>query len=218
MTRIGLFGGTFNPVHFGHLRPAEEIGESLGLEKVIFIPSSCPPHKERGGILPGSLRAEMVRLAIAGNPRFSLSEVELNRPGKSYSVETITHFRREIGPGAELYFILGLDAFREVNTWKEYPALFSLCHFVVMTRPGFEKKFEPAHLPIEIASDFCYDGLAVGYRNKSGFFVFPREITALEISSTMVRNLLCQGRSVRYLLPPEVEDFIRRNHLYQAGT
>jgi nicotinate-nucleotide adenylyltransferase len=216
MKKVGLFGGTFNPIHLGHLRSAEEIRESFGLGQVIFIPASYPPHKEKGNILPASLRAQMVRLAIADNPCFAFSEVELRRPGKSYSVETITHFRRQFGPEAELYFILGLDAFLEINTWKEYGALFALCHFIVMTRPGFEKNFSPEHLPVEMAKDFCYDPKRGGYAHRAGFFVFPKEITALDISSTKIRDNIRDHHSVKYLLPDPVAVFIDQNNLYRA--
>jgi nicotinate-nucleotide adenylyltransferase len=214
MKRVGLFGGTFNPIHFGHLRPAEEIGEEFDLDPVLFIPAAAPPHKKKEGILSAPLRLEMVRLAVSDNPRFSASGVELERPGKSYSIQTIEHFRREFGPEARLHFILGLDAFLEINTWKDFPVFFHLCHFVVMTRPGFEKKFSREHLPVELAEDFCYDTRTMGYAHVSGFFVYPREITALDISSTRIRDFLAAGRSVRYLLPGPVEAFIRRNQLY----
>lgn len=216
MKKIGLFGGTFNPIHLGHLRSAEEISESFELGQVIFIPASYPPHKEKGNILPPSLRAQMVRLAIADNPRFAFSEVELRRPGKSYSVETITHFRQQFGPDTELYFILGLDAFQEINTWKEYAALFTLCHFIVMTRPGFEKNFTPEHLPVEMAKDFWYDPKRGAYAHRGGFFVFPKEITALDISSTKIRENICKHHSVKYLLPEPVEVFINQNNLYRT--
>jgi len=216
MKKIGLFGGTFNPIHLGHLRSAEEIGESFGLDEVIFIPASDPPHKNKGEILPASLRAEMVRLAIVNNPRFALSEVELQRPGKSYSVQTITHFRQRYGGDAQLYFILGLDAFLEINTWMDYAALFSLCHFIVMTRPGFEKNFTPEHLPVEMAKDFCYDSQEGGYAHRSGFLVFSKEITALDISSTKIRENIREHHSVKYLLPEPVQAFIDQNNLYRA--
>ncbi len=214
MKRIGLFGGTFNPVHLGHLRAAEEIRESFQLDPVIFIPASDPPHKKKEEILDAHLRAEMLRRAIAGNPFFSLSEVELKRPGKSYSVETIGHFRRHFGAEVHLFFILGLDAFLEVTTWKEYVVLFDLCHFIIMTRPGFEKKFSRTHLPVELAKNFCYDSRKKEYRYRSGFGLFPQEITALEISSTKIRERIRMGRSVKYLLPPAVEKFIRREKIY----
>jgi nicotinate-nucleotide adenylyltransferase len=218
MNKIGLFGGTFNPIHYGHLRPAQEIGERLGLDSVIFIPSSDPPHKEKKEILAANLRAQMVRLAIADNPRFLFSDVEIRRPGKSYSVETISYFRRTFGGQSELYFILGLDAFLEIGTWKDPGVLFTLCHFVIMTRPGFEKKFTAEHLPVDLAPDFCYDAEKGGYLHKSGCGVFPREITALDISSTKIRESVRSGISIRYLLPRAVEQFIREQNLYGKGT
>ncbi len=215
MKKIGLFGGTFNPIHLGHLRAAEEISDFFGLARVIFIPTSDPPHKNKEGILSANLRAEMVSLAVSDNRRFATSEVELDRPGKSYSVETLEHFRRQFDPGTQLYFIVGLDAFREIHTWKEYASLFGLCHFVVMSRPGFEKNFSPEHLPVELADDFCYDTQKGGYAHKSGFFVYPAEITGLDISSTRIREYLRRGRSIKYLVPPAVEVFIETNQLYQ---
>ncbi len=216
MKKIGLFGGTFNPIHFGHLRSAEEIYQSFQLDQVIFIPSAHPPHKKVEGIPPASLRAAMVRIAIADNAHFALSEVEVNRQGKSYSVETIGHFRQQFGLQTNLYFILGLDAFLEVNTWKQYTDLFELCHFIVMTRPGFEKNFSPEHLPVDLAGHFCYDEQEAGYIHRSGYGVFPKEITALDISSTKIRRNFQKGLSVKYLLSPAVEEFIYRHNLYQT--
>lgn len=216
MSTIGLFGGTFNPIHMGHLRSAEEIGDSFKLNRVIFIPASHPPHKKKEGMISALQRAEMVRLAISDNPRFSLSEVELHRPGKSYSIETIEHFRRQFGPETQLFFILGLDAFLEINTWKEYGALFDLCHFVVMTRPGFEKNFSREHLPVELAGDFCYDSEKDGFAHRSGFLVYPREITALDISSTRIRDDVQKGQSIKYLLPEAVERYIHYHRLYRT--
>jgi len=216
MKKIGLFGGTFNPIHYGHLRAAEETFEAFGLERVIFIPSCYPPHKETKGLAPASFRAEMVRRAIANNPHFSLSEVEIRRLGRSYSVETITHFRQLFATENDLYFILGLDAFLEIGTWKEYAALFRLCHFLIMNRPGGGKTFSSEHLPVELAANFCYDAKRGGYVNDSGFGVFPLEITALDISATKIRESLRNGRSVKYLLPPAVEDFIYDRKLYQV--
>ena len=215
MKKIGLFGGTFNPIHLGHLRAAEEICDAFALDRMIFIPSSYPPHKKKEGILASHLRAEMVRLAVSDNPRFSLSEAELDRPGKSYSVETIEYFRRELGTGTQLYFVVGLDAFLEINGWKEYASLFGLCHFVVMTRPGWEKKLSREHLPVELADEFCYDTQKGGYAHTAGFLVYPAEITGLDISSTRIREFLGKGNSVRYLVPPAVEAFIQTNRLYQ---
>jgi nicotinate-nucleotide adenylyltransferase len=215
MKRIGLFGGTFNPIHLGHLRAAEEVCHSFELHRVFFIPSSYPPHKKKEGILDAASRAEMVRRAIADNPCFAFSEVELERPGKSYSIQTIEHFRHQFGPGTQVYFIVGLDAFLEVSTWKEYGALFRLCHFVVVTRPGFEKIFSREHLPVELTNEFCYDIDKGGYAHKSGFCVYPAEVTGMDISSTRIRQWIREGRSIKYLVPPAVETFILSKKLYQ---
>jgi len=215
MKKVGLFGGTFNPIHLGHLRAAEEVSHSFDLHRVFFIPSSYPPHKRKEGILDATSRAEMVRRAIADNPRFAFSEVELERPGKSYSIQTIEHFRHQSGPGTQVYFIVGLDAFLEVSTWKEYGALFRLCHFVVMTRPGFEKIFSREHLPVELTNEFCYDTEKGGYAHKSGFCVYPAEVTGMDISSSRIRQWIREGRSIKYLVPPAVEAFILSNKLYQ---
>lgn len=219
MKRIGIFGGTFNPIHLGHLRSAEEIREMFHLSQVIFVPSSDPPHKKKKGILPGSVRARMVRLAIAEHPLFALSDLELKRPGKSYSIETLAAFRRLFGEKSSLYFIVGLDAFLEIESWKKFSALFEICHFIIMTRPGVGKNFSRKHLPIELVKAFCYDSRKNVYTHSSGYSLFPREITALDISSTQIRNLLRQGRSVKFLIPAAVEEFIRKNRLYSPkGT
>lgn len=215
MKKIGLFGGTFNPIHFGHLRSAEEIYELFALQNVIFIPAADPPHKNKGNIVPAPCRARMVKLAIADNPHFSLSLIELRRKGKSYSIETISYFRRRLGQRGQLYFILGLDAFLEISTWKDYQTLFQLCNFVIMTRPGFEKKFSANYLPVELKNCFCYDKKLRGFIHESGFGVFPREITGMDISSTMIREKVAKGQSIKYLLPAGVEEYIYRHKLYQ---
>ena len=213
---VVLFGGSFDPVHHGHLTMAAFAMDYVQADRLIFIPASRSPHKTASPTATGQQRMEMIRLAIADNPHFSVSEVELQRPGKSYSVETVTYFRQQFGFATPLYFILGLDAFREIDTWKEYAALFGLCHFIIMTRPGSGKNFSPAYLPVELAGNFCYDNQKGGYVHGSGFAVFPKEITALDISSTRIRENLQKGFSIRYLLPSAVEDFIYRNGLYQT--
>ncbi len=215
MKKIGLFGGTFNPIHFGHLRAAEEIYEHFALQKVIFIPAADPPHKNKRNILPAPWRAHMVKLAIADNPHFHLSLVEMMRKGKSYSVETIFYFRQRFGKNVQLYFIVGLDAFLEINTWKDYPKLFQLCNFIIISRPGFGKNFSAVHLPVELKDSFCYDKKRRGFIHDFGTGIFPHQITGLDISSTMIREKIEQGQSIKYLLPAGVEEYIYRHKLYQ---
>ncbi len=214
--RVGIFGGTFNPIHVGHLRAAEEIREKFNLKRIIFIAASVPPHKEVEGGIPGKHRMEMVRLAISGNPHFSLSDIELKRPGKSYSIGTIQLLKEHYGSDLELFFILGMDAFLEIGTWKSFQELFSLCHFIVMTRPGFDKHVSATILPVSIADAFTYDEGESRFIHRDGYSVYLQRVTFLDISSTKIREAVSKGRSIRYLIPREVERYIQRHHFYRA--
>jgi len=209
-----LFGGTFNPIHLGHLRGAEEIREAFCLQEVIFVPAAFPPHKVTETIIEAHHRLEMVKLAVQKNPYFSTSDVELRRPGKSYSIDTIRYFR-ERSPNS-LFFILGSDAFVEIETWKDFQHLFSLCNFIVMTRPGSQRASSPSSLPGSLTPAFRYDQEAGAWINFSGFMLFFKEITFLDISSTKVRELIEKGESVRYLVPPEVGFYLQEHRLYRA--
>jgi nicotinate-nucleotide adenylyltransferase len=213
--RIGLFGGTFNPIHLGHLRGAEEIREAFRLEEIIFIPSSIPPHKVTEKIIEAKHRLEMVRLATTSNPHFSTCDLELSRPGKSYSIDTIHFFRdRQQGP---LFFILGGDAFVEIETWKEFQNLFSLCHFIVMVRLGSQKNSSSSPLPKGLIPNFRYDPGEKAWIHLSGHQLYLKEISFLDISSTRVRELIGKGESVRYLIPDEVEVYIQKHRLYRKS-
>ncbi len=211
--RIGLFGGTFNPIHLGHLRGAEEIREAFRLDGVIFIPSAIPPHKAMEEIIDARHRLEMVRLAIASNPYFSISDIELSRSGKSYTIDTLRHFRERCADS--LFFILGGDAFVEIETWKDFQNLFTLCHFIVMARPGFQKTPLANRLPGALSSAFQPDVEAMTWVHSSGHRLVFKEISFLDISSTKVRELIERGESVRYLIPPETETYIHQHGLYR---
>jgi nicotinate-nucleotide adenylyltransferase len=210
--KIGLFGGTFNPIHLGHLRGAEEIREAFGLQEVIFIPAALPPHKTTEEIIQAHHRLEMVKRATRKNSQFSASDVELKRTGKSYSIDTIRYFREKFEDS--LYFILGRDAFVEIETWKDFQNLFSLCNFIIMVRPGL---IEGSPLPAALAPAFRYDQGASGWVHGSGNVVFLKEINFLDISSTKVRELVQKGGSIKYLVPPEVEAYIEKHGLYRRS-
>ena len=211
--RIGLFGGTFNPIHLGHLRGVQEIRETFGLQQVIFIPAAIPPHKATEEVIEARHRFEMVRLATASNPFFSITDIELSRPEKSYSIDTIRYFR-EKHPD-DFFFILGKDAFVEIETWKEFQNLFSLCNFIVMTRPGFQKTSSASLLPEALVPVFRYDEVLKAWIHTSGHTLHFKEITVLDISSTKIRELIERGDSVKYLVPAEVEAYIQKNGLYR---
>jgi nicotinate-nucleotide adenylyltransferase len=194
----------------GHLRGAEEIRQAFGLQEVIFIPAALPPHKMTEEIVQAHHRLEMVRRAIRKNLQFSTSDVELKRPGKSYSIDTIRYFREKYA--VPLYFIMGKDAFEEIETWKDFQNLFSLCNFIVMARPG---SMHASPLPGVLAPAFRYDKGISGWIHASGNVVFLKEINFLDISSTRVRELAAKGVSIKYLVPIEVEAYIKKHGLYR---
>ena len=211
--KIGLFGGTFNPIHLGHLRGAEEVRERCGLHEVIFIPAASPPHKDTRHILEGHHRLEMVKLATQGNHHFSASAAELERPGKSFSIDTLRYFRERYEDS--FFFILGRDAFLEIETWKDYQDLFSLCHFIVMTGGGIGGSPLTDQLPKALVPSFRYASEVRCWIHRSGHTLHFREIHFLDISSTRIRDLLGKGQSTKYLMEAGVEGYIERNGLYR---
>ncbi|MEW6187222.1 MAG: nicotinate-nucleotide adenylyltransferase [Thermodesulfobacteriota bacterium] len=212
--RLGLFGGAFNPVHLGHLRAGLEIQEAFSLNKVIFIPTALPPHKETRNLVSFAHRLQMVRLAVAGVPSFKASDVERKMKGKSYSIRTIRHFMKTSVSGTELFFILGLDAFLEIHTWKEFRRLFTLCHFVVMDRPGYNRKSIKDYILREISSEVIYYPREKRFLHPGGPSIFLFPITLLDISSTRIRRLRQNNQSLRFLLPEKVGNYILENRLY----
>jgi len=211
----GLFGGTFDPIHFGHLRAAQDLATCLNLDSVIFIPASQPPHKTERVITPFEHRLQMLQLAIAGNDQFSFSDVEFQRQGKSYSIDTVQSFSDSQDQSLELYFITGQDAFDTITTWREWDRLLSSCHFAVMTRPGYENNGLKNILPEEVAFRFTYNEAIDGYRGPTGHVIYFRAVTFLDISSSLIRANIKTGRSVRYLLPDSVGNYITDHSLYR---
>jgi nicotinate-nucleotide adenylyltransferase len=213
----GLFGGTFDPIHIGHLRCAEEIRELFQLNRVIFVPASRPPHKLYGEITAFDHRERMVRLAIESNPSFSFSNVESERVGTSYSVETVAYFLGSPVQSLELYFIIGQDAFHAIRTWKEWEKLLLMCHFVVMTRPGYENVGLGRILTPAFADRFAHDPESDGFRGPTGRFIYFRAVTFLDIASRRIRHEVKEGRSTKYLMPDAVRHYIVENGLYRKS-
>jgi len=212
--RVGIFGGSFNPIHVGHLRAAEEVREAFALDRILFVPAALPPHKVRHQLALPEQRLAMVQRAIAGNPFFRASDLELHRGGRSYSIDTLRELRQRF-PKWKLFFILGSDAFAEIHTWKEYEHLFELCDFVVVARPGVRVRCLRSLLPVATRKCFWYarDSLALVHR--SGHKVWFQQITGLDVSATSIRQAVSRGRSIRYLVPPAVERYILQHGLYR---
>jgi len=211
--RIGILGGTFNPIHLGHLRSAEEVCEAQQLDRVLFIPSASPPHKGRASLASATHRLAMVRLAIAGNPRFRVSTIEIDRPGHSYSVDTLRLLHARL-PGARFAFILGIDAFREIGTWKAYRTIFTLCDLIVTTRPPCEDASLLAALPVAVRDEFCYRRGGKNLEHRTRNRIIFQSISALDISASAIRRRLGRASSVRYLVPTAVQRYIARHGLY----
>jgi nicotinate-nucleotide adenylyltransferase len=212
-TNIGLLGGTFNPIHLGHLRAAEEAREILALDKIYFIPSAMPPHKDSSSLALPHHRLKMVELAIRGNHFFETSDVELKRSGPSYSIDTLEFFVSNF-PESELYFILGVDLFFEIHTWKKHKMLFELSNFAVITRPGFP---EAISIPLALKNDFRYyknEEIVIFYLHKSSKILALLQIQGIHVSSTQIRDLTNKNKTIKYLVPKEVEVYILENKLY----
>lgn len=212
--RIGLFGGTFNPIHLGHLRSAEEIREAFSLDCIFFVPAANPPHKHGSDLAAATDRLTMVELAIAGNPFLSASAVELERTGTSYSVDTIRYFLTTLQP-SNLFFIIGLDAFLELHTWKDYVLIPELCDLIVTSRPGISPPSPEQFIPVALRTSFWYDPTVRVYRHSSGHILVSHNIAGLHISASTIRDKVRRNESVRYLVPSEVEVYMREHALYQ---
>ncbi|MCX5845523.1 MAG: nicotinate-nucleotide adenylyltransferase [Deltaproteobacteria bacterium] len=211
----GLLGGTFDPIHTGHLRCAEEVLEIFDLNRIIVVPASKPPHKIDAAITSFHHREQMIMQAIEGNHVFSFSDVEKRREDTSYSVETVEYILKKYMENLKLYFILGQDAFHAIQTWKDWQRLLLLCNFVVMTRPGYEDRGLEGILPADFASRFTYDDTLKGFRGPTGHIIFFRGVTFLDISSSDIRQRVREGKSIKYLVPETVRHYIVKNSLYK---
>lgn len=191
--KLGVLGGTFDPIHMGHLVLAEQVREKFQLERVIFIPSASPPHKTEQKLSSAKDRFEMTNLALEGNPFFFVSDIELKREGLSYTVETLRKLK-ELYKDSEIYFLTGSDVLNEITTWKDPEEIYKLAKIVIGIRPGFDK-FDPE-------DHFAKKSIIVN-------------ITGIDISSTQIREKVRKGESIKYLVPSKVEEYIRKRNLYK---
>ncbi|MBC2696432.1 MAG: nicotinate (nicotinamide) nucleotide adenylyltransferase [Desulfobacteraceae bacterium] len=225
MEHIGLFGGTFNPIHVGHIRAIQEVQKRYALDKFYIIPAALPPHKEPGDVVDAKWRLEMIRLSVSEYPELLksviISDVELKRSGPSYSIDTVNHFKSVLPDYSRLYFILGIDAFLEIDTWKSFSELFYLTSFIVMTRPkginidgALKWKVLEDYIKGKISDTYKFSisrSCFVHHEKQKIFFV---DIDSLDISSTQIRNLIKKGRPIKLFVPKKVEDFIINKGLY----
>ncbi|MDD5391206.1 MAG: nicotinate-nucleotide adenylyltransferase [Gallionellaceae bacterium] len=212
---LALLGGTFDPIHFGHLRLAEELAEVLEIEQVRFIPAGRPPHRGQPRA-EARHRLEMARLAIASNPRFVLDEREFHRAAPSYSVDTLSDLRAELPVATPLVLFMGADAFMGLTTWHEWRRLFELAHIAVAHRPGFSAAAWEDALPDSLRRLLAKQRVeqAGEILEKPAGRIFLHSITQLDISASQIRDRALRGKSLRYLLPDAVIAYLNENHLY----
>lgn len=189
----GIFGGSFNPPHVGHLIVAESARLSLGLDRILFIPSYIAPHKQEGGPLAPEHRLAMTTLAITGNPSFLCSDLEIRRTDTSYTVDTVEQLLL-LYPGDAFTLLIGMDNYQTFHTWREPQRILTMAHLAVLTRPGYERRVNEV----------------IGTKNAT--FV---EVPGIDLASSMIRDQVRQGRSIRYQVSEAVEDYIRTNGLYR---
>ena len=189
MKRIGILGGTFNPVHIGHLAMAQTALEQLKLDKVIFVPSNLPPHKASKEVVSAMHRFKMVQLAVKGNPKFEVSSVEIKRSGKSYSIDTVKYFKKLYLKGDQIFFIIGEDTLKTLHSWKYIKELLKSVKFVSINRLGYQN-------------------------TKSKVKTVSIKMPALEVASSYIRQRLVSKKTVRYLIPDLVLKYIQKNKLY----
>ncbi|MGD1973588.1 MAG: nicotinate-nucleotide adenylyltransferase [Desulfobacterales bacterium] len=219
--RIGLFGGTFNPVHLGHLRAALEVKEGFELSKIFLIPAALPPHKIPGDVVDVGDRLQMLNLALEDTDEISVSDIELKRSGPSYTIDSVKYFKSTLPEKSKIYLVMGLDAFLEIDSWKSYEELLQQVSIIVINRPKKDRLFSGDGW--KRLDEYLISGISGGYKfsesqscyqspDKQPIFIF--EVTALDISSTKIRSLIKAGRSIGYLVPRKTAEFIKSRGLY----
>jgi nicotinate-nucleotide adenylyltransferase len=200
MKSIGIMGGTFNPIHIGHLIAAQEVLYKINLDKVLFIPTGNPPHKEGKFIVPAEQRLQMVELSTRENEKFSVSDIEINRDGKTYTYDTLIELHK-VYYGNKFYFIIGFDTLKEIDTWRRIEDICSLCSFIVVNRSNdYNEMFD----------------LIMKKKEKYGIDIDIVDIPNIEVSSTDIRNRIALNKSIKYIVTQEVEKYIYDNDLYRG--
>ncbi len=206
MKAVAIFGGTFNPIHFGHLSIAEEIRTKFNLDKVIFVPTNLPPHKNPSDLVSARQRWLMTHLATVSNPCFEVSTFEIDNGGKSYTIDTIKHFRKHFDEKVKLYFIIGADMLVEIASWKNVGEILQLCHFIAVSRPGYDVQ--------KIFNQYFLGSKYASIASELMENVLVEDVAMFDVSSTTVRQKVREWKSIKYLVPEPVEQFIHNQQLY----
>ncbi|HLE20753.1 MAG TPA: nicotinate-nucleotide adenylyltransferase [Vicinamibacteria bacterium] len=212
--RWGVLGGTFDPIHFGHLRAAESVREAMALDRIVFVPSRVPPHKARPSVTSAEDRYLMVEAAVSLQPTFEVSRIEIERQAPSYTIDTLAQLAGQ-DPEREVFFITGIDAFREIRTWRQWEELLRTYSFIVHGRPGYGLAGAFEVVPEELRSRLVEIRNGAPPSSERGPSIYLVNALTLNISATEIRAFVRAGRSIRYLVPPEVESYIAEHRLYK---
>jgi len=223
--RLGVMGGTFNPIHYGHLVAANEVCDVFALDTVVFVPAAVPPHKDLATIIDPRHRLMMTLLATISHPRFAVSSVEIDRPGASYTVDTVAQLKDLFQEQRAIYFIVGVDAFADLAAWRQPDVLLGSCHTIVTSRPGYDfhelaqttlHQVSEIHPHASFAPMLTVQPLGgAGFQVRgTPYHVYLQEVSGFDISSTEIRQRVKTGRSIRYLLPDSVDAYIQKYQLY----
>jgi len=218
--RIGLFGGTFNPIHIGHLLAAEYVREQFGLDQIVFIPCALPPHKTDGNLASAMDRLEMVRLALQHRDGLTVSDIEIQRGGPSYTIDTLRGLNSKFKDGTIFFFLMGVDAFLEIHTWKSYLQLLNLTALIVMTRPDAQKQQRPlqsetlAYARRHICAQYAVSEQSGALDHPEKRSIYLASVPPVAIASTRIRDMIRTGRPVHHWVAPDVSDYIENKGLY----
>ncbi|MDZ7642421.1 MAG: nicotinate-nucleotide adenylyltransferase [Desulfurivibrio sp.] len=231
-SRLGILGGTFDPVHNGHLVLARAARDHFALDRVVLIPAAQPPHKQGEPVSPFARRAAMLEMALDEQPGLFYSRMEQQRPGPSYSIDTLRQLRQELPAACALFFIIGSDAFAEITSWQNYQQLFQYADFLVAQRPesapqrladtlaGLADFLPPAAEPAAAASSqhpVTSNPQLRPWRHRQGGLIYPCPVAAVPVSSSEIRRRVRQGEPIAHLVPPPVADYIARHRLYKSS-
>jgi nicotinate-nucleotide adenylyltransferase len=227
--KIGIMGGTFNPIHYGHLILANEVMDQFQLDRIIFVPAFIPPHKESQEIVEPYHRLVMTVLATVSHSKMEVSDLEIRRGGRSYSIETVEELKKSYLPEAQFFFIVGCDTFWEIATWREVDRLFRSCHFIISNRSTRIVETEEVLNMLKQTVVPLYQGLTFRegdpdpvfnsfriFPSNSLYTIFLVQIPAIDISSSNIRKRIVRGQSIKYLMPEPVEEYIIKHKLYQT--
>ena len=206
MTAVAIFGGTFNPIHCGHLAIAEEVRSRYKLDKIIFVPTFIPPHKDPRELVDARLRTIMIYLATVSNPLFEVSTYEVEKGGTSYSVDTVRHFQQIYGKQIQLHFILGADMLVEIDRWKNIEELFKICRFIAVPRPGFDIQ--------KIINQYFLSTENFKFATELLENISAADVPMFDISASDIRRRIREWKSIKYLVPEPVEQFIHNQKIY----